>query len=373
MLKRKKLGMSLIELVVTIGVLSFFSVGIGMFFWNHTRSLFNQQRKTQVQSELREFLGRVNKLATGSSEVALGGNLNLQIKAKHSDKCLAVDSRPSVPNNLNNGVNIFQWNCSGEVTQTWRLQYVFSYQQNKGGYQVIARHSNKCVDVSGISTSSGANVLQWECLGETQTNQVWRFDPVPSDTTYFLRPQHIPGNNLCLTVEGSGMADGTNVLQQTCTNADNQRWVLRNPARAGIAPQLNILGNNPVRYSEIDFAQRDKDKNFQSVYFSSQCVTKPAGLPDLPASQDCMSCPSGQMPIVTNGLGSRVFPIGDGVSSSGPFAASLCITEDYNTAALALKLTAYAIEVGGSAVAYELTGSIPRASSAQKRIQLFGN
>jgi alpha-galactosidase len=42
-----------------------------------------------------------------------------------------------------------------------------------GGYiQLIAQHSNKCLDVSGASTANGATIHQWTC--GSGTNQQWQ-------------------------------------------------------------------------------------------------------------------------------------------------------------------------------------------------------
>jgi hypothetical protein len=44
-------------------------------------------------------------------------------------------------------------------------------------YQLIARHSGKCVDVSEISTAARAVVHQWTCNPASQgspLNQTWR-------------------------------------------------------------------------------------------------------------------------------------------------------------------------------------------------------
>jgi len=44
-------------------------------------------------------------------------------------------------------------------------------------YQLVARHSGKCVDVSGVSTAARGAVIQWTCKPVTQNsplNQTWR-------------------------------------------------------------------------------------------------------------------------------------------------------------------------------------------------------
>ncbi|MGW0511081.1 RICIN domain-containing protein [Streptomyces olivaceoviridis] len=41
------------------------------------------------------------------------------------------------------------------------------------GYKIVARHSGKCLDVSGWSGADGAQVFQWDCHGGA--NQLWKF------------------------------------------------------------------------------------------------------------------------------------------------------------------------------------------------------
>ena len=47
-----------------------------------------------------------------------------------------------------------------------------------GRYNIVAVHSGKCVDVSGVSATPGALVHQWTCdpanVLSTKKNQIWR-------------------------------------------------------------------------------------------------------------------------------------------------------------------------------------------------------
>lgn len=49
---------------------------------------------------------------------------------------------------------------------------------NAKDYQLVAAHSGKCVDVSGISTTAGAKIQQWTCdpanALSNKKNQIWR-------------------------------------------------------------------------------------------------------------------------------------------------------------------------------------------------------
>lgn len=78
-----------------------------------------------------------------------------------------------------------------------------------------------CADVSGRSTTSGADVVQWTCNG--QTNQQFRFVHLGSGI-YEIRAVH---SNLCLTVSGNSATNGADVVQATCNSGSGQRWLVR--------------------------------------------------------------------------------------------------------------------------------------------------
>jgi hypothetical protein len=133
-----------------------------------------------------------------------------QLIAKHSNKCLDVNGGSG-----GDGANVHQWGCHGGNNQKWRLEPVSTVGNY---YRILAHHSGKALDVSGISTANGANVHQWEWwMGN---NQLWEL--VPRGGGYFMiRARH---SNKCLDVSGGGTANGTNVQQYDCHGADNQLW-----------------------------------------------------------------------------------------------------------------------------------------------------
>ncbi|MEV5439970.1 RICIN domain-containing protein [Streptomyces sp. NPDC052682] len=89
-----------------------------------------------------------------------------------SGKCLDVNGASTA-----DGAAVIQWTCSGTTNQMFTLSPV-SALGNSQDYQLVAVHSGKCVDVSGVSTQPRAVVHQWTCdsggtLG-TKKNQIWR-------------------------------------------------------------------------------------------------------------------------------------------------------------------------------------------------------
>ncbi|MCD9188596.1 MAG: RICIN domain-containing protein [Pyrinomonadaceae bacterium] len=133
-----------------------------------------------------------------------------QLIAKHSNKCLDVNGGSG-----GDGANVHQWSCHGGNNQKWRLEPV----KTLGNYyRILAHHSGKALDVSGISTATGANVHQWEWwMGN---NQLWELIP-KGNGYYMLKARH---SGKCLDVSGVSTANGANVYQWDCHGGDNQLW-----------------------------------------------------------------------------------------------------------------------------------------------------
>jgi hypothetical protein len=92
---------------------------------------------------------------------------------QQSGKCLDVSAVSTA-----DGAAVQQWTClSGARNQQFTLRKVTYAGNDAHDYQLVARHSGKCVDVSGVSTAARAPVLQWTCNPAGQgspLNQTWR-------------------------------------------------------------------------------------------------------------------------------------------------------------------------------------------------------
>jgi hypothetical protein len=133
-----------------------------------------------------------------------------QLVASHSQKCLDVPEW-----SLNDGMPVVQWACNGGVNQTWSLE------PTSGGYsRLVAQHSGKCLDVSGASTEDRAEIIQWQC--NAGANQDWRLEPVGEG--YQVVARH---SGKCVDVRGESTNDGGSVIQWSCSGGANQTWLLR--------------------------------------------------------------------------------------------------------------------------------------------------
>ena len=92
---------------------------------------------------------------------------------QQSGKCLDVNGAATT-----DGAAIQQSTCAeGAQSQQFTLRKVTYAGNDPHDFQLVARHSGKCVDVSGVSTAAHAPVIQWTCkpAGQgTPLNQTWR-------------------------------------------------------------------------------------------------------------------------------------------------------------------------------------------------------
>jgi lysophospholipase L1-like esterase len=78
---------------------------------------------------------------------------------------------------------------------------------------LVNPQSNRCLDVSGVSTTPGAQVHIWDCHGGT--NQQWTRTAAGELRVYGDR---------CLDVDGNGTANGTKIQIWTCNGTTAQRF-----------------------------------------------------------------------------------------------------------------------------------------------------
>jgi len=94
------------------------------------------------------------------------------IVARHSGRCLDVTGGVAA---TGNGIKLQQWDCLGTDNQKWGL-----YPTSNGYYyRIIARNSAKALDVEGGvgATANGVRIQQWDYLD--QDNQKWEISVVP--------------------------------------------------------------------------------------------------------------------------------------------------------------------------------------------------
>jgi hypothetical protein len=91
---------------------------------------------------------------------------------RQSGKCLGVNGVSTA-----DGAAVQQWTCGSGANQQFTLRKVTYTGNDSHDYQLVARHSGKCVDVAGISTAARVLIHQWTCNPASQSsplNQTWR-------------------------------------------------------------------------------------------------------------------------------------------------------------------------------------------------------
>jgi hypothetical protein len=84
----------------------------------------------------------------------------------------------------------------------------------------VNTNSNKCVDVSGSSTTRGTKIQLWTCNGTGA--QSYQLKSAGGGFFNIVNTN----SGLCVDVSGAGTADGTQIIQWTCNGGSNQKFKL---------------------------------------------------------------------------------------------------------------------------------------------------
>src|SRR5215207_4898702 len=134
-------------------------------------------------------------VGSGFGQTLDNGSL-YQIIAKHSGKCLEVKGGPDA---VWNGALVVQQDCNNATNQQWAFNYV-----GAGHYKIIAKHSGKSLDVFGGVFSGADKVIveQWDYNGST--NQMWSVEAL-NNGHYSIVARH---SNKALEVRDSFTHNG---------------------------------------------------------------------------------------------------------------------------------------------------------------------
>lgn len=109
-------------------------------------------------------------------------------------------------------------------------KFIFKTPRTRSGsayhnrFEIVATHSEKCLDVLGYGTHDGARVVQWDCHGGP--NQLWYLER-RADNQWQIRNYH---SDKCLDAHNPTThkppEQGTWLQQWTCLGNVNQAWKL---------------------------------------------------------------------------------------------------------------------------------------------------
>ncbi len=133
------------------------------------------------------------------------------IVAKHSGKCLDVPGSSTSP-----GTKLQQHSCNGTSAQSFQVVH-----QSDGYYRISNTNSELSLSVRDFSNNTNAAIEQDENLGGD--NQLFRF--VPNGSGYVIRPK---SSYQCMDVNANGYSSNYGELEQfTCNYNDNQTFELQ--------------------------------------------------------------------------------------------------------------------------------------------------
>jgi hypothetical protein len=141
-----------------------------------------------------------------------------RLVSRSSGKCLSLSE-----NNPRNGTGIIQWDCSpapnpgdGQVIHLVPMEASGQY------FEIKINSTGKCLDVRDGSTADGVWLQEYDCLGAGQTNQQFRVVPIAGQPPYEAFMARHSGK--CLDVTGNSTANGARIQQWSCHWGGNQQW-----------------------------------------------------------------------------------------------------------------------------------------------------
>jgi hypothetical protein len=86
-------------------------------------------------------------------------------------------------------------------------------------YNVVAKHSNKCLHQFGGTQANGGAITQWDCVDQPNV----KLEIIPVGGYNFLRFQH---SGKCVHQHGGTQANGDAITQWDCMYQPNVLWKL---------------------------------------------------------------------------------------------------------------------------------------------------
>jgi hypothetical protein len=157
-------------------------------------------------------------------------NGTYSIRNKHSGKCLDVPGWSTTV-----GEQIQQWWCSSGTNQRWEVI------PRARPFHLRTKYSTYCVGVTGASTSAGAQSEQQDCLGTDADHQEWIALPVMVDGTQYWRLRNA-NSGLCLT--NPLLPFPYDVVQRRCSSDPAQFWSITGQPDDGTLELRNVASSN---------------------------------------------------------------------------------------------------------------------------------
>ncbi|MES1172156.1 MAG: RICIN domain-containing protein, partial [Bacteroidota bacterium] len=155
---------------------------------------------------LRRILGSVLVLVPAALHAEVVRTGYAPIVVSSTGKCMDVSGVSQT-----SGAAVNQYRCNNGANEQWTLQPF------NGFFRVVVQHSSQCLAVAGASTVAGAAVVQTTCAGAN--NEQWTL--VPSGIGYQLLNRN---SSLCANISNNSSADSAAIVQSACGTASNFIW-----------------------------------------------------------------------------------------------------------------------------------------------------
>ena len=147
----------------------------------------------------RDGVGRLAIPKTFLGE-GFSGNPIVSIRSAHSDKCLDIAGAST-----SSGAKLIQWSCSGANNQRFQLVHA-----KDGSMRLYAAHSGKNIEVPGSSSTDGKPLEQATAVDSAA--QYWKV----MDAGNGLFQIYNQKNGKCMDIWGNATANGGTVAQFAC-------------------------------------------------------------------------------------------------------------------------------------------------------------
>jgi len=180
----------------------------------------------------------------GENAAAVSGGttyvMKLPLMSGDTGNCMDVTGASTTA-----GANIEEWDCSGSAAQKFTAVDISGWGSGYSGYFELKNpNSGMCVEIYGATTANGSNIDQWGCKSSSlsnRDNQAWKFESV--NGYYRIRSKLASGDGVtrCIDITGGSTftANGTNVELWGCGTGGNQTW---NPVSTSSGGTSGIAG-----------------------------------------------------------------------------------------------------------------------------------
>lgn len=147
------------------------------------------------------------------------------------------------------GSQAFDYSVPGASAVTFKWTPTGSPTGFPGYYNIIARHSNKGLDVADNSTTSGSRIQQWDITGGGGSNQRWKFEDAGSGN-YYIR---VKSTQMYLAPQTSSTADGVKVVQKNFASTNDFKWAVVSVG-GGYYRITNVLSGKSLDVQDVSTA-----------------------------------------------------------------------------------------------------------------------